>query len=130
MFVALGLTIELGFIFADSLWWQGLVLAVILGFVVRPLVVLPLLLPADLSRGERLFVTFAGLKGAVPILLASLAVVGGTEQSKEIYGIVFVDRAVLGRRPGNARPDGRETARRADDRRRPLSPERSPRQFP
>ncbi len=90
VFVALGLTIELGFIFADSLWWQGLVLAVVLGFVVRPLVVLPLLLPADLSHGERLFVTFSGLKGAVPILLASLAVVGGTDQSKEIYGIVFV----------------------------------------
>jgi len=90
VFVALGLTIELGFIFAESLWWQGLVLALVLGFVVRPLVVLPLLLPAGLSRGERLFVTFSGLKGAVPILLASLAVVGATEQSKEIYGIVFV----------------------------------------
>jgi potassium/hydrogen antiporter len=90
VFVALGLSIELGFIFAESLWWQGLVLAVILGFVVRPLVVLPLLLPAQLSHGERLFVTFAGLKGAVPILLASLAVVAGTDQSKEIYGIVFV----------------------------------------
>jgi len=90
VFVALGLTIQLGFIFGDSLWWQGLVLAVILGFVVRPLVVMPLLLPADLSRGERLFVTFSGLKGAVPILLASLAVVAGTQQSKEIYGIVFV----------------------------------------
>jgi cell volume regulation protein A len=71
VFVALGLTIELG-------------------FVVRPLVVMPLLLPAGLSRGERLFVTFSGLKGAVPILLASLAVVGGTAQSNEIYGIVFV----------------------------------------
>ena len=90
VFVALGLTINLGLIFSDALWWQGLVLALILGFVVRPLVVLPLLLPAGLSRGERLFVAFAGLKGAVPILLASLAVVGGTEQSKEIYGIVFV----------------------------------------
>ncbi len=65
-------------------------LAVVLGFVVRPIVVLPLLLPSGLSRGERLFVTFAGLKGAVPILLASLAVVGGTAESKEIYGIVFV----------------------------------------
>ena len=39
VFVALGLTIDLGFIFAGALWWQGLVLAVLLGFVVRPLVV-------------------------------------------------------------------------------------------
>jgi len=90
VFVALGLTIDLGMIFSSSIWWQGLVLAVILGFVVRPIVVTPLLLPSKLSRGERLFVTWAGLKGAVPILLASLAVVGGTEQAREIYGIVFV----------------------------------------
>jgi len=90
VFVALGLTISLAFIFSGDLWWQGLVLAVLLGFVVRPLVVAPLLLPSKLSRGERLFVMWAGLKGAVPILLASLAVVGGTEQAPEIYGIVFV----------------------------------------
>jgi cell volume regulation protein A len=90
VFVALGLTINLGFILSGALWWQGLVLAVLLGFVVRPLVVTPLLLPSQLSRGERLFVTWAGLKGAVPILLASLAVVGGADQAPEIYGIVFV----------------------------------------
>ncbi len=90
VFVALGLTIDLGFIFAGAIWWQGLVLAVLLGFVVRPLVVTPLLLPSRLSHGERRFVTWAGLKGAVPILLASLAVVGGTDQAPEIYGIVFV----------------------------------------
>ncbi len=90
VFVALGLTIDLGYIFGGSLWWQGLVLAIALGFVVRPLVVTPLLLPSRLSRGERLFVTWAGLKGAVPILLASLAVVGGTDDASKIYGIVFV----------------------------------------
>jgi len=90
VFVALGLTIDLGYIFAGAIWWQGLVLAVLLGFVVRPLVVTPLLLPARLSHGERLFVTWAGLKGAVPILLASLAVVAGTDQAMQIYEIVFV----------------------------------------
>jgi cell volume regulation protein A len=90
VFVALGLTVDLGYILSGSLWWEGLVLAGILGFVVRPLVITPLLLPAQLSHGERLFVTWAGLKGAVPILLASLAVVAHTEQSNQIYGIVFV----------------------------------------
>ncbi len=90
VFVALGLTIDLGYVLSGALWWQGLVLAALLGFVVRPLVVTPLLLPSRLSHGERLFVTWAGLKGAVPILLASLAVVAGTEQAPEIYGIVFV----------------------------------------
>ena len=53
-------------------------LAVLLGFVIRPLVVAPLLWRSRLESRERLFVIWCGLKGAVPILLASLAVVGGT----------------------------------------------------
>lgn len=89
-FVALGLTIELAYIASEGLWWRGLLLAVLLGFVIRPLVVGPLLLPLRLDRRERLFVIWCGLKGAVPILLASLAVVGGTAYAKQLYGIVFV----------------------------------------
>ena len=48
VFVALGLTVDLGYILSGSLWWEGLLLAVILGFVVRPLVVdaAPLTVPA------------------------------------------------------------------------------------
>ena len=89
-FVALGLTINLAFIVEEGLWWRGLVLAVLLGFVVRPVVAWPLLAAARLSHGERAFIVWSGLKGAVPILLASLAVVGGTDYSAEIYGIVFI----------------------------------------
>jgi potassium/hydrogen antiporter len=90
VFVALGLTVSLGAIVGGELWWQGLVLACLLALVVRPLIVMPLLLPARLTWGERGFVAWSGLKGAVPILLASLAVVGGTRESATIYGIVFV----------------------------------------
>ena len=89
-FIALGITIDLGLIFDADLWWQGLLLAAITGFVIRPLVVGPLLVPMDLNWGERGFIVWSGLKGAVPILLASLAVVGGTDYAQEIYGIVFV----------------------------------------
>jgi cell volume regulation protein A len=89
-FVALGLTIDLAFIGDEGLWWRGLLIAVLLGFVVRPLVVGPLLSVMDLTRGERGFVVWSGLKGAVPILLASLAVVAGTEYAAETYGLVFV----------------------------------------
>lgn len=90
VFVALGLTVDLAFIRSEGLWWQGLVLACLLGFVIRPLVVYPLLQGSGLRRKERLFVVWCGLKGAVPILLASLAVTGGTDHAQEIYGIVFV----------------------------------------
>ena len=89
-FVALGLTIDLAFIADEGLWWRGLVLAVLLGFVIRPLVVGPLLAAMRLTWGERGFIVWSGLKGAVPILLASLAVVGGADDAAEIYGLVFV----------------------------------------
>jgi cell volume regulation protein A len=46
--------------------------------------------PVRLTNGERLFVMWSGLKGAVPILLASLAVLGGVADAERIYGIVFV----------------------------------------
>jgi len=89
-FVALGLTIDLAFIADEGLWWRGLVLAVLLGFVIRPLIVGPLLAAMRLTWGERGFIVWSGLKGAVPILLASLAVVGGADDAAEIYGMVFV----------------------------------------
>ena len=89
-FVALGLTVDLAAIGDQGLWWRGLLLAGLLGFVIRPLVVGPLLAATRLTWGERGFVVWSGLKGAVPILLASLAVVGGTDYASGIYGIVFV----------------------------------------
>jgi cell volume regulation protein A len=89
-FVALGLTIDLAFIADEGLWLDGLLLAVLLAFAIRPLVVTPLLVPVRLTWGERSFVVWSGLKGAVPILLASLAVVGDTNYAQEIYAIVFV----------------------------------------
>jgi potassium/hydrogen antiporter len=90
MFVALGLTIDLTDLFDSDAWFEGLVLAALLAFVIRPLVVGALLLPVRLGRGERLFVMWSGLKGAVPILLAALALLGGVDDGNEIYGIVFV----------------------------------------
>src|SRR6266511_2000612 len=90
VFVALGLTISLSALGDNHRWLDGLVLALVLALVARPLAVGPLLLPAQLTRGERLFVMWSGLKGAVPILLASFAVLGEVENADRIYGIVFV----------------------------------------
>jgi potassium/hydrogen antiporter len=89
MFVALGLTID----FTDlptSTWSDGVVLAVVVALVARPLVVLTLLLPTRLRLGERLFVAWGGLKGAVPIFLAAFAILAGVDDADRIYGIVFV----------------------------------------
>src|SRR5512133_1090556 len=94
VFVALGLTIDLTELGANHRWLDGLVLAVVLAVVARPLAGGPLLVPSRPSHIERLFVMWSGLKGAVPILLASFAVLGGVEDANRIYGIVFVVVAV------------------------------------
>jgi cell volume regulation protein A len=90
VFVALGLTVDLTTLGENHRWLDGLVLAVVLAFIARPLAVGPLLVPARLTGGERLFVMWSGLKGAVPILLASFAVLGAVDDAERIYGIVFV----------------------------------------
>jgi potassium/hydrogen antiporter len=90
VFVALGLTIDLGSLPGKRVWLDGILLALILAFVARPLVAWVLLFPARLRLGERLFVMWGGLKGAVPILLAAFAVIAGAHDAERIYGIVFV----------------------------------------
>ena len=49
-----------------------------------------LLVRSGLNRREKSFVMFAGLKGAVPILLGSLVVAEGVAHSARLYGIVIV----------------------------------------
>jgi cell volume regulation protein A len=90
VFIALGLTIDLTALGQNHRWLDGLVLAVVLAFVARPLAVGPLLVPVRLTNGERLFIMWSGLKGAVPILLASFAVLAPVDDADRIYGIVFV----------------------------------------
>jgi len=89
-FAALGLSIGYSDLDDAGVWVEGIVLAVILAFVLRPLAVGPLLVPVRLRRGEKIFIVWGGLKGAVPILLGSLAVLAGVPESGRIYGIIFV----------------------------------------
>lgn len=89
-FVVLGLSVELSSLMHDNRLWTGLGLAALLIVVVRPLLVGLVLWPIGLRRGERWFVLFAGLKGAVPILLGTYVLAEGTAHAAEIYDVVFV----------------------------------------
>jgi len=88
-FVALGLTVNISGIGAGR-WAEGLALAAFVMLVARPVVVGSLLAPVRLRHGERLFVIWGGLKGAVPILLAAFAVTHHVHQAARIYETVFV----------------------------------------
>jgi potassium/hydrogen antiporter len=89
-FTLLGLTIELHSLARHWVWLAGLVLAVLLALVIRPLLVGLLLWPVRLRRGERLGVLWAGLKGAVPILLGAFIVEAGAPGAQRLYEIIFV----------------------------------------
>jgi potassium/hydrogen antiporter len=89
VFVALGLTIDLSNVGAGR-WAEGLAVAAFLAFVARPLAAAPLLAPVGLRQGEKLFVMWGGLKGAVPILLAAFALGAHVAHGQRIYETVFV----------------------------------------
>ena len=89
VFVALGLTVDLGS-FPSRTWVDGAVIAALVVLIARPLVVAVLLWRTDLTRAERLFISWAGMKGAVPILLGSFAVIAAVDHSLLIYDVVFV----------------------------------------
>jgi potassium/hydrogen antiporter len=89
-FVVLGLTVILPDLTRTDVWVPGLVLGVALAFVIRPLFVWLCLIPAKLRGNEQAFVLFAGLKGAVPILLGSLVLAANVPGAHRLYGIVIV----------------------------------------
>ncbi|MHB8185197.1 MAG: cation:proton antiporter domain-containing protein [Dermatophilaceae bacterium] len=89
-FVVLGLTVNLGDLARSNVWLPGLVLGASLALVIRPLLVGLCLIPAKLQRNEQAFVLFAGLKGAVPILLGSLLLGANIPGAHRLYGIVVV----------------------------------------
>lgn len=89
-FVVLGLTINLAVITRADVWIPGLILGAALAFIIRPVLVGLCLIPARLKRNQRNFVLFAGLKGAVPILLGSFLLAAHVPGSERLYGIIIV----------------------------------------
>jgi cell volume regulation protein A len=89
-FTVLGLSIPISEVFGAGRAWTGIALAGLLILVVRPLLVGVLIAPIRLRRGERAFVLWAGLKGAVPILLGTYVVAEGVAGADRIYAVIFV----------------------------------------
>lgn len=67
----------------------GLALALLLAFVVRPLAVHLCLLPFAYTAREKVFVSWVGLRGAVPIVLAILPVLAGVPEGETVFDLVF-----------------------------------------
>ncbi|MFD7403282.1 potassium/proton antiporter [Streptomyces sp. NPDC059866] len=88
MFVLLGLLVTPHEIGDDIV--PALVIGLVLTMVARPLSVVLCLLPFRVPWREQTLMSWAGLRGAVPIILATIPVVSDVEDSDRIFNIVFV----------------------------------------
>ncbi len=70
-------------------WSTGLELALLLVFVARPAVVAACLLPFGFAWREVLFIGWVGLRGAVPIILATFPVLAGVQGATGVFDLVF-----------------------------------------
>jgi cell volume regulation protein A len=65
------------------------VLALVLGFVARPLAVALCLLPFRFKPRETFFIGWVGIRGAVPIVLATIPVLSQVEGAEWAFNVVF-----------------------------------------
>ncbi|MFD3654094.1 potassium/proton antiporter [Streptomyces sp. 24-1644] len=88
MFVLLGLLVTPHDLVTD--FWPAMVVGLVLTVVARPLSVFVSLAPFRLPKREKALMSWAGLRGAVPIVLATIPMVSGITGSTRVFNIVFV----------------------------------------
>ncbi|WP_038534062.1 potassium/proton antiporter [Sulfurospirillum multivorans] len=70
--------------------WQSVTIALWLTFIARPISVFLTLVRTHLNLNEKLFIAWVGLRGAVPIVLATYPFLKGLEHSSMIFNTVFL----------------------------------------
>ncbi|MVO99624.1 potassium/proton antiporter [Paenibacillus lutrae] len=68
---------------------EGLLLSLILMFLARPIAVFVSMLGTKFNFREKLLVSWAGLRGAVPIVLATYPLIAGIEHGWMYFNVVF-----------------------------------------
>lgn len=89
LFVMLGLLLSPGRITLETV---GLAIAagLILTFVARPISVVVSAVVAPMGRRDLAFLSWAGLRGAVPVVLTTIPLAEGVEDSERLFDLVFV----------------------------------------
>jgi len=87
MFLTLGL-----FVFPKRLYPimnVSLLIVMFLMFIARPLSIFLLLLPSNMGWREKVFISWVGLRGAVPIILATFPLLAGIPEADLMFNVVF-----------------------------------------
>jgi potassium/hydrogen antiporter len=87
MFLALGLLVFPSQL--DDVWVEGTALALVLVFIARPLTAALATAFDHFTTGERVVLGWAGLRGAVPVVLATFPVIEGLDPERTFFNIVF-----------------------------------------
>jgi potassium/hydrogen antiporter len=87
MFVTLGLLVFPNQL--DEVAWKGTLLALVVVFVARPLATFASTLGSGFDWREKALLGWAGLRGAVPVVLAIFPVIDGVPHAREFFNIVF-----------------------------------------
>ena len=88
MFLLLGLLVTPAKLLAN--WWAELAIGIGLIVLARPLAVFLCLAPAKFDWREKTFISWVGLRGAVPIFLASIPVLEGVPGAMVFFNVAFV----------------------------------------
>lgn len=88
LFVLLGLLVDPSDLGAELA--AGIVIGLVLLLIARPVSVFVSLVWFRIPWREQVFISWAGLRGAVPIVLATFPIVGGVPDSIRILNIVFI----------------------------------------
>ena len=88
LFVLLGLLVNPSKLAGDVV--AAIVVGLVLLLVARPLSVVVSLAWFSIPRREQVFLSWAGLRGAVPIVLATFPIVAGVPDSHHLLNIVFI----------------------------------------
>ena len=87
MFIILGLLVFPSQLKAVVI--RGSILAIMITIVARMAVVFALMSPFKYTKKEKFFMSWAGLKGAVPIIFSTNAITVGIDNSQVIFNMVF-----------------------------------------
>lgn len=87
MFVMLGLLVDPASLL--DVWLEGLLISLVLVLVARPLAVVPLLKLAGFNMREVTLVSWVGLRGSVPIILAIFPLMYELPGAELLFNVVF-----------------------------------------